>query len=244
VLLNDPPRERAAAARGEPSLFVSLDRLLAESDIVTLHVPLTHEGPDATRQMAGDAFFARMKRGSLFLNSARGPVVLVDALHRALDAGIVAHAVIDTWDPEPAFPASLMERVDLGTPHIAGYSFEGKVNGTFFVYREACDFLGVAPAWEPSALFASGGAELALPAHFRLAEGALHEVVRQVYNIEEDDAALRSGCAGDAQARAKHFDGLRKHYRNRREFPSARIVYSGADPSLRDCLRYLGFRIE
>ncbi|MFC1453356.1 4-phosphoerythronate dehydrogenase [Verrucomicrobiota bacterium] len=149
VLPNDPPR---AAREGTALPWVSLDRVLAESDIVTLHVPLSREGPDATFHMAGREFFHRLKPGAVFLNCARGAVVETDALIEALVGGIVSHAVIDTWEGEPEYRTELLDRVDIGTPHIAGHSFEGKVMGTVMVYREVCRFLGLEPTWSPEAL--------------------------------------------------------------------------------------------
>ncbi|MGQ9661476.1 MAG: 4-phosphoerythronate dehydrogenase, partial [Kiritimatiellia bacterium] len=144
VLPNDPPRERrgesclipSSVSNGRQSIpFVSLEEVLADSDIVTLHVPLTREGPDATYHMADHSFFSRMKKGAIFLNCARGSVVDTATLIRALDAGQVSHAVIDTWEGEPKYSPELLERVSIGTPHIAGHSFEGKVMGTVMVYH-------------------------------------------------------------------------------------------------------------
>ncbi|MCL2103724.1 MAG: 4-phosphoerythronate dehydrogenase, partial [Kiritimatiellaeota bacterium] len=139
VLANDPPRMRdpndAEAAR-----FVSLDHLLAESDIVTCHVPLTRDGQDATFHLFDTPRFAMMKPGAIFINAARGGVADTDALIAALGGGRVAHAVIDCWEGEPAYPPDLLARADIATPHIAGHSYEGKVNGTAMIYRAACAF--------------------------------------------------------------------------------------------------------
>jgi erythronate-4-phosphate dehydrogenase len=217
VLLNDPPRQRAEPARaGE---FVGLDALLAESDLVTLHVPLTRTRADATAGLAGEDFFRRMRRGAAFFNTARGGVMDADALLVALRAGRVGAAVVDTWPGEPVIRRDLLERVDLGTPHIAGHSFDGKVRGTEMVYEEACRFAGRDPAWSPRAAVAGVPAPLVRAAAAdagRLEEG-LWTVVRQVYDVSEDDARLRAGPA-EPDGWAAHFDRLRREYPRRREF--------------------------
>ncbi len=120
VLRNDPPRKLADQA---PEL-IELDEVLAESDVVTLHVPLTEEGPFATRRMADARFFARMKPGASFFNASRGEVVDESDLLLALESGHVGHAVLDVWAHEPYWNADLARRADIITPHIAGYSYE------------------------------------------------------------------------------------------------------------------------
>jgi erythronate-4-phosphate dehydrogenase len=237
VLLNDPPRARrqdeASDGHRTPCPFLPLDEVLAGADIVTLHVPLTREGPDCTLHLAADAFFEQVKSGALFINSARGAVLDTAALLRALDTGRVAHAVIDTWEGEPKLPRALLARTALGTPHIAGYSYDGKVRGTLMVYREACRVLGVAPAWTPEACMP----EPEVPAvHVAEAgrgmEAALHDVVRRVYDIAADDAALRRDPAA--------FDTLRRNYPVRREFAATRVTGSNTEGVAR--LAALGFR--
>lgn len=247
VLLNDPPRQRAEAAgtTGTTSTpFVSLDEMLRNADIVTLHVPLTHEGEDRTFHMADESFFKRMKPGAIFFNLARGPVVQTEALLQAMAVGIIKHVVIDTWEGEPAYRKDLLDRVDLGTPHIAGHSFEGKVMGTFMVYREACRFFGVPPVWSPESLLHGSGARtipLLSPDADELA--TLWHAVRAVYDIEADDRRLREGCVDDPALRAAHFDSLRKNYPQRREFPSARCLDSQPlESPVVTVLRRLGFQ--
>jgi erythronate-4-phosphate dehydrogenase len=252
VLANDPPRQRAAAAGrdnpardlwGDASAFVPLERLLAESDIVTLHTPLTESGEDATFHLAGAAFFARLRPGALFFNAARGAVADTDALLRALDSGAVSRAVLDTWEGEPRIRPDALRRADIGTPHIAGHSFDGKVAGTVIVYREACRFLGVAPAWSPDALLPpplvpEAAVALSLPP-----EAALWDLVRRLYDIEADDRRLRKTLALDDAARAARFDALRRDYPERREFQFTTVRMAGNDPALAATLSGLGFRM-
>ena len=246
VLLNDPPLQRAeqAAVAGARTPFVSRDEVLRNADIITVHVPLTREGEDRTLHMADETFFRRMKPGAIFLNLARGPVVQTDELLHAMGEGRVKHAVIDTWEGEPAYRKDLLTRVDLGTPHIAGHSFEGKVMGTYMVYLEACRFFGAQPTWSPEPLLlASGARAIQLPPSVADEVATLWSAVRSVYDIETDDRRLREGCVDDPAQRAAHFDGLRKNYPVRREFPSARIDPAMPDLPAVDVLRQLGFQI-
>jgi erythronate-4-phosphate dehydrogenase len=240
VLMNDPPRARAEG----PSGFVDLDTVLAQSDVVTLHVPLTKDGPDATRHLAGEGFFRRLKPSTIFINAARGAVTVSKELLLAMDRGTVSHIVMDCWEGEPAYRLDVLDRADLATPHIAGHSFEGKVAGTVMVYRAACEFLGVKPTWTPDALLPPPEVpEVVLDAAGMTDEQALWRIVRQVYDIEADDRRLSDGAVADDAVRAAHFDRLRKDYPMRREFRFTRVSLRNASVSLRRKVELLGFRI-
>ena len=127
-----------------------LDELL-DCDIVTLHTPLTYDGPDPTCRLIGGPFLSRLKPGAWLCSAGRGEVVDEAALHRALDARRLGACILDVWAHEPAIDGRLLARADIGTPHIAGYSLEGKLNGTGMVYEAACRFLGVTPSWSAEA---------------------------------------------------------------------------------------------
>ena len=148
VLLNDPPRARDEGAAG----FLPLDDLMA-ADIVTLHVPLTRSGEDATYQLFDAGRLARMKPGAVLINASRGAVVPTSALKRALAGGHLAAAILDVWDNEPDVDLELLSRTALGTAHIAGYSMEGKLNAVRLVREAFCRHFGLdAPSGdEPSA---------------------------------------------------------------------------------------------
>lgn len=134
VMRCDPPR----AAKEGPEGFCSLEELLTKSQVVTLHVPLD----DTTRGMADEDFFTLMRPGSIFINSARGEVVDEKALIAAIPK--MGAVVIDTWNNEPDVNTELLEMVDIATPHIAGYSYQGKVNGTRMAVRAVAECLGIA----------------------------------------------------------------------------------------------------
>ncbi|MCX7590208.1 MAG: 4-phosphoerythronate dehydrogenase [Kiritimatiellae bacterium] len=246
VLPNDPPRERrgdlytTAGCIAIP--FVSLQAILNEADIVTLHVPLTREGTDATFHMANAEFFARMKKDAIFINCARGSVVDTSALIRAIDSGRIAHAVIDTWEGEPSYSPDLLQRVAIGTPHIAGHSFEGKVMGTVMVYREACRFLGVEPRWSHEQHMPPPPVpEVRLDARGLRDEEALWRIVNAVYDIEADDHRLRTPSSNNLAA---HFDSLRRNYPIRREFRFTQVALANASPRLQRKIAALGFVVK
>jgi erythronate-4-phosphate dehydrogenase len=222
-VLNDPPRARETGSDRYRPLHDLLD-----CDIVTCHTPLTCDGPDPTYRLIGEAFFSRLKPGAWFCNAGRGEVVHEDALHRALDGKRLDAVVLDVWDHEPEIDGRLLARVDIGTPHIAGYSLEGKLNGTAMVYRAACAFLGVEPAWNAGSAAPPRPPGLPLPGfgegdstlrHLdREGIAALADAVTAFYPILRDDEALRKTVGMSAAERGKAFDLLRKTYPVRREF--------------------------
>ncbi len=242
VLLNDPPRARV----GDREDFQPLARLLAEADILTLHVPLSATGPDATRHMADARFFERVRRGVVFINAARGAVVRTPDLIAALDNGSVAQAVIDTWEAEPCISRELLQRADLATPHIAGHSFEGKAEGTLMVYRDACRFLGVAADWDhrpywpppPVPRFELDNAEAIDD------QAMVHRAVRAVYDIERDDRDLRAATTGTDTQAAAAFDALRRNYPERREFRFTQVALPKPATAARTRCRDLGFQVS
>lgn len=248
VLRNDPPRERGEEGRGDgdkSEKWCSLDEVLKEADIITLHVPLTKTGQDATYQMACRDFFAKMKPGCIFFNCARGGVLNTSELLAAMDRKTVSHAVIDTWEGEPVFRTDLLKRVDIGTPHIAGHSFEGKVYGTVMVYQAACRFLGVEAAWTPDSLWPPPIVPtIETDAAGLKDEEVLWKIVSSVYDIEGDDARLRAESVEDDKARSAHFDLLRGKYPVRREFRFTRVTLRNARPELRKKISELGFQID
>jgi erythronate-4-phosphate dehydrogenase len=225
----------------EPVEWLPVSQLAARADYVTLHVPLEEHGPDATRGMAGANFFDTMKPGAVFLNTCRGDVMDTGDLKRALAADRLGGAVIDTWQDEPSIDRELLNQVGIGTPHIAGYSWEGRVNGTRMVYEAACRFLDVRATWvQPRDQVAGNRIEAGSDSS---REDALRAIVRAVYDVRTDDASLRSGPGDDTETWPKRFDRLRQEYPGRREFSSA-AVNTPSDPQLHEALENLGFRVS
>jgi len=237
VLLNDPPR----AARNEAAdpAFISREQLLAEADIVTLHVPLEAGGDHPTVGLANRGFFSALKPGATFINSSRGPVMDTAALLTAIEQGTPALTVIDTWEHEPAISNALLSRVSLATPHIAGYSFDGKVNGTRMVYEALCAFSGNTATWQPN-LPPPDVPRAQLDSTGPLNAATLQPLVRSVYDILVDDRALRTLPANVDMA--QHFKQLRSNYRQRREFEHTQLTLSDSTPAgTRRALSDLGF---
>lgn len=125
--------------------FVSMAEIEQQSDVITFHVPLSHEGIHATWHMADENFFGRLRRCPFIINSSRGGVVDEHALHHALDSGMVRQAIIDTWENEPQIDLALLDKVYIGTPHIAGYSADGKANATNMSVEALCRHFGIEP---------------------------------------------------------------------------------------------------
>ena len=240
VLLNDPPRR---LQDNDPNLY-PLDRVLQDSDIVTLHVPLTEAGPFSTRRLVNCRFFEQMKPGSLFLNASRGEVVDSDALLNAMDHGMVLAAALDVWEHEPCIREDVLNRVDLGTPHIAGYSVEGRVNGTRMVFDGLCSFFELSPDVPFEQLIPAAPKHVInVDGRGLLDEDVLWRVIRSAYDIEGDDRMLRKG-GGDDEVWSAHFNKLRRTYPQRWEFACTRARIHHADERITRKISDLGFRIE
>ena len=196
VLLNDPPREAA----GEMG-FVSLERIAAESDIVTFHPTLTRGGDFPSYHLAGGAFFDLLQRTPLFINASRGPVVDNMALLSAYKNGKVADVVIDVWENEPDINLELLDVSFIATPHIAGYSAEGKLNATNIVLKKFADFVGY------------GGelplATLPAPAKAIITAANEGDALLEIYNPMNDTEPLKE--------KPSIFEELRNNYNFRRE---------------------------
>ena len=239
VLRNDPPLARKTG----DARFLPIEAL-ADADVVTFHVPLERGGPDPTYQMISDALIARLKPGVTLLNTSRGAVAETAALKSAIAAGRLGHVVLDVWEKEPTIDLALLERVDLATPHIAGYSYDGKVNGTRMVLEALCRHFGLRRAWDPSPLMPPpANPRVRLPAELAVDE-AIHAATRAAYDIEADDGRLRAIVDEPPEKRGKWFDGLRKNYPVRREFPETTVELAGLNPAVKAVLEALGFTVE
>ena len=239
VLVNDPPRAR----REGPSGFVELETIQREADFVTFHVPLTHEGPDRTEHLADEAFFSGLKKKPFFFNTSRGDVVDEAALKAAIKEGRISGAVLDVWHNEPEIDHELLSLVDYATPHIAGYSADGKANGTAMAVEAVAQGLHILEPDTVQQVRADILAKVPAPTNpvVTLISGSanpLADAVFASYDVADDDAALR--------AVPEDFEALRSSYHVRREFPAYTVRLSGGeqDGSLRDTLRRLGFRLD
>lgn len=239
VLRNDPPLARQT---GDPR-YVPLDAL-ADADVVTFHVPLERGGPDPTYHMINEALLARLKRGATLINTSRGAVAETAALKAAIADGRLGRVILDVWEKEPNIDVELLGRVDLATPHIAGYSYDGKVNGTRMVLEALCRHFGLRREWDPSPLMPPpANPRVSLPASISIDE-AMYASSHAAYDVEVDDRRLRAIASEPAEKRAKLFDGLRRNYPVRREFPETTVEMAEPSAAVKAALEALGFRIR
>ena len=232
VLLNDPPRQR----KENDEIFVDLDRLLAKSDIVTLHVPLNKGGIDNTFHLFDKNVFNRIKEGSWLINSSRGEVVDTDAVKEALADDKLAGVVLDVWEKEPEIDISLMHMAFIATPHIAGYSTDGKANGTSMVVNELCRFFDIPlKDWFPADVPAPEEPLLVIDCYGKSPEEIARRAVFHSYNIMEDDVRLRFDPS--------RFEMLRGNYPPRREFPTYSVDLTDCPEKARTLVSSLGFRL-
>ncbi|MGD2129740.1 MAG: 4-phosphoerythronate dehydrogenase [Lysobacterales bacterium] len=229
VVANDPPLQE----RGAEGLVRLEDAL--SCDVVTLHTPLTREGPWPTHRMIGPRRLTLMKQSGLLVNAGRGNVIDGAALLESLSRKRV-HAALDVWPGEPRFSGALIESTVVATPHVAGYSDEGRFNGTAAVYRAFCDWQRIEaepipfPGTEPDVLTVESG------------DAAIARALDAACFVKRHDDAMRRLVSLGVDERAAAFDRLRKDYPPRRDFHAWRLRCD--DRATRRTLGSLGFRLE
>lgn len=237
VLINDPPLQR----EGYPEDFCSLDEALA-CDVVTFHVPLNKSGIDKTFHLLDENNIELIKEGALLINTSRGPVVDNKILKKRLLEKKELITVLDVWEDEPKIDTKLLELVNIGTPHIAGYSYEGKINSTVFIYNKFCDYMNVKPSWQPVLSKVENSVITIEPSE--QIEELLNKICKKVYDINEDSLLLKKAKNYNPDELGKYFDSLRKHYRIRREFNNYSIqLVSNENETIKKILETLRFRI-
>ncbi|MBE0644512.1 MAG: 4-phosphoerythronate dehydrogenase [Bacteroidetes bacterium] len=253
---NDPPRERC----GETPVswsdvgFSSMEEILA-CDVVTLHVPLTREGGFPTAGFFGEGQFSLMHPGTVFVNAARGGVMEPAAVLRWAERG--NPVVLDVFPGEPRIDPALVNVADIATPHIAGHAWDGKLRGTEMVAEALRGWIRMEPGRRVSSDLDTSGHEDTktqrhenierehLPTIFRRdVYGEVLEVVRGVYDVRVDDAALRAAVEMDGEAAAAEFARLRAEYSVRREFAACDVNAAGLAPEAVKLLHALGLRLH
>jgi len=218
--------------------YTDLDALLS-ADIITLHTPLVKTGHYPTYHLVDTHFLAQLRDDVILVNSSRGAVIDETALLKVLKVRPAMTVILDVWQNEPLINLSLLQRAALGTPHIAGYSFDGKVRGTEMLYAAVCDYFQHTPAWQIQSC-------LPTPPLTRLSFSknvddnvAIQTAVMACYDVRRDDAALRRISQHPSQS----FDNFRKHYPIRREWSGVEIKLPKEKLVLAARLRGLGFKI-
>ena len=216
---------------------------LAASDVLTLHVPLTHAGPHATHLMIDRDILGRMKTGSVLINASRGGVVDERALLDSLRGGRLGGAAVDAWIGEPDICVDLLKSVTVATPHIAGYSADGKLRGTEMIHRGLCRFLDRAPEWKMESVLEPIAGSISIGGENPKMEDRLARIVEEAYPLMNDDAALRTIAGMNSEDRGRRFDSLRKNYPVRREFHAFELDLEQSGPQLEKAALGLGFRV-
>ena len=236
VLKNDPPLERKGIGRN----YVGIDDAL-QADIITFHVPMSYEGIDKTFHLLNENNLKKIKSGTVIINTSRGAVIdniaiLSESVNKELNL------ILDVWENEPSINSDLLAKTKIATPHIAGYSFEGKVNGTKMIYNSLCKFLNVNYAWEPK-LPQIERKDLQL-SDGKSSEEKLFKLFSSIYDIENDDARLREISKHKLIEQGGYFDLLRKSYPVRREFSNFTVHISEKERHLKPVLENFRFKVK
>lgn len=231
VLLNDPPRERMEG----PEKFVPLKTIMEEADIITFHVPLNRSGRDATWHMVNHNFMMNLKQ-PLLINSCRGEVFDTIAVKEAMNKKLISGFIADCWENEPEIDMDLLKLADYATPHIAGYSKDGKANGTKMSVRAVSRFfnLGI-DNWEPSGIELPENTAIEIDGLQKSENSVLTEAVLSTYDIANDDKSLRES--------PQLFEKLRGDYHVRREFGTYTLKVKNVADGTKRRLAEIGFNI-
>jgi erythronate-4-phosphate dehydrogenase len=215
------------------------------ADVISLHVPLTHSGQDATYHAFDEERLCRMKPGSVLINTARGAVVDTGALKRALRTGQISAAILDVWENEPAIDLELLGLALIATPHIAGYSLDGKLNAARMIFEALRTYTGAAAGWEAPPEMPQPGSP-SIDSRGIAADGHvwLDEIVNRCYDIRRDCESLQRLLLLPDTERAHRFRELRATYPIRREFASTTVLVSAERSEEGAALRALGFVVR
>lgn len=232
VLLNDPPR---AEKEGEQK-FTTLDEILKKADIITIHVPLDLNGKHRTIHLANEGFFEKAKNPIVFINASRGEVVDTEALKNAIRTKKIKYSVIDVWENEPDIDIELLKLADIATPHIAGYSIDGKAMGTAVSVNAISRFFNLGlDSWFP---------EFELPKQRNVSVNCsgkgnleiMQGLVKATYDIERDDKELRISY--------NRFESIRGNYSLRYEPGAFTIELKNSNAKLIEQIKKLGYKLR
>lgn len=240
VLCCDPPRQRNAYDL-EAQGFLPLNEVLAQADYIMPLVPLTKEGAYATYHMLNAETMAQAKYGAVLINMARGAVCDTAALCAALREGSIGDAIIDVWEGEPDFSPELADLAFLATPHLAGHSYEGKVNGTIAVYHALCTYLGRSPSIEPI-LPPPIHPVVEMDAHGKSDEEILWYITQKLSMIVADHLNFQDIIHLPQAQRMRRFATQRRTYPYRRQYCATQVHVKHATPALLAKIQALGFK--
>lgn len=233
VLLNDPPRARKEGPDG----FVSLDEICAKCDIITIHVPLERGGEDSTFHLFDSNRLAKLSSECILINSSRGEVVDNQALKEALQQKRLKAGVLDVWEKEPDIDVELLSLLDIATPHIAGYSLDGKANGTTMSVRAVAGFFDLPiKDWQATGVpLPAQAVEFSIDAKDGCLQEVLSRAVLYTYQVMDDDQSLRASVSS--------FEKQRADYPVRREFSTYTIRLQHGSREMQARLSEMGFKL-
>jgi erythronate-4-phosphate dehydrogenase len=218
TLLNDPPLE---AAKTSTQSFVDLETIVSECNFITLHVPLTRTGIHPTYHLFDQSRLNKLKQNGLLMNAARGPVIDNAALLNVIDARPDLVVFLDTWENEPYISRVLLDKVALATPHIAGYSVEGRLRGTQIILDAACEFFSKTSSWQLSQLLPN---TIKMEAFNSASDLEFwQKLFRNHHDIAQDHLVLTQTRHLDRTDFARHFESLRRVYEQRFEYERYRL---------------------
>ena len=232
VLLNDPPRERAEGSEK----FVSLEIIQNEADIIALHVPLNMKGEDATYHLGNESFLNALKKKPVLINSCRGEVIENNAVKAALKSGQLSGFVCDCWENEPDLDLELLSLTEIATPHIAGYSKDGKATGTLMSVQAISKYFGLGlENWQPTGVEEPKEPVFEIDGAGLTEQQILSKAILHTYDIRNDDRDFRNNVA--------QFEQLRGDYPTRREFPAFTVKAKNIEHQTIEKLKQIGFNV-
>ena len=244
TIINDPPLKYASGKNENgDELYRDIHELFS-ADIISLHVPLTDDGPYPTQNLLDAQFLSQLNDDVILLNAARGGVTNEAALKNHLASHKNMKVVLDVWENEPDIDLELLTEIDIGTPHIAGYSTDGKIHATEMIFESLCEFFKLDYKWNTVfELPAASSLELPLGADLD-DQDAIQMAILASYDVRGDSASLRQLPEICIEQRAQYYDELRKNYPVRREFPATVFRLPGDRKTLAGKLNHLGFNVK
>jgi len=240
VILNDPPLEQTTGLE----VYRPIEEIYC-CDFITLHVPLNHSGPDATYHLLDDRFFGALEGAPVIINTSRGDVVDSTALEEAIKNGSAGGAALDVWEKEPTIETKLLEMVDIGTPHIAGFALDGRVRGMIWAFNAVCQYFNINHHLSEEEFLGDSTEDISIAG---IGSTDFQELtanlVTEFYSVHHDDEVFRRIINLPVNERSSFFRELRKSYRNRREFDSAPVRLEGDQMIHAERLEQVGFKIK
>ncbi len=238
VLINDPLCEKEEGLE-----FVELDKLIECCDVISLHTPLTTDGPCPTYHLINQQRLEAMKAGTVLISAGRGAVVDNRALRHCLEKGQDLKVVMDVWEHEPAVDFELLKRVELASPHIAGYSLDGKIAGTEMIYKSFCKYFGLPARVRTAAITPISPLRMMSFTENSTIANAASTALRAIYDIRRDDAWMRRLPELENEAARQEFDRMRKRYPVRRELSTLKVRLKHCGSEMAGYLAALGLTV-